>query len=55
MLRVWIRTLDRRSGLAMPAPRTRSISALSTYSSCRRLDCVDYAFCDLFLRVEYAG
>jgi hypothetical protein len=27
MLRVWIRTLDRRSGLAMPPPRTRSISA----------------------------
>ena len=51
MLRAWIRTLDRRSGLARPPPRTRSIFAFY----CRRLDCVDYAFYDVILQVEYAG
>ena len=33
-------------------PRGRARSLLFVY---RRLDCVDNAFCDLILQVEYAG
>ena len=52
MLRVWIRTLDRQSELANAAPADALDLCFLLY---RRLDCVDYAFCDLILQVEYAG